>query len=63
MHFSSFFWNIKIYMNRLVRYFIGVTEIRVPPISNGLSEDQSSYSIVREPQKCIVCNRCVRKCS
>lgn len=42
---------------------IGVTEIRVPPISNGLAEDKSSYSIVREPQKCIVCNRCVRKCA
>ena len=42
---------------------IGVTEIRVPPISNGLPEDRSSYSVVREPQKCIVCNRCVRKCS
>ncbi|SDC24129.1 NADH-dependent [FeFe] hydrogenase, group A6 [Geotoga petraea] len=42
---------------------IGITEIRIPPIDNYEPIDNSSFSIVREPQKCIVCNRCVRKCA
>ena len=42
---------------------IGIMEVRVPPISSRVPEDRSSYSIVREPQKCIVCDRCVRKCA
>lgn len=42
---------------------IGIREIRIPPVKNYEPVDKSSFSIVREPQKCIVCNRCVRKCS
>ncbi|MGB4457873.1 MAG: NADH-dependent [FeFe] hydrogenase, group A6 [Defluviitoga tunisiensis] len=42
---------------------IGIMEVRIPTISSKIPEDRSSYSIVREPQKCIVCDRCVRKCA
>jgi NADH-quinone oxidoreductase subunit G len=48
---------------RQVAEEIGITEIRIPPIDNYEPIDNSSFSIVREPQKCIVCNRCVRKCA
>ena len=41
---------------------IGVTEIRVPPLDKGYDVDESSFSIVREPNKCITCGRCIRKC-
>jgi len=41
---------------------IGVSEIRLPPIDVGYDVDESSYSIVREPNKCITCGRCIRKC-
>ena len=41
---------------------IGVSEIRVPPIDIGYDVDESSYSIIREPNKCITCGRCIRKC-
>ncbi|MFW5980810.1 MAG: NADH-dependent [FeFe] hydrogenase, group A6 [Halanaerobiaceae bacterium] len=41
---------------------IGITRIRLSPIDKGYKEDQSSYSIVREPNKCITCGRCIRRC-
>ncbi len=41
---------------------IGVNEIRLDPLNKGYKEDMSSYSIVREPNKCITCGRCIRKC-
>ncbi|BBE31562.1 ferredoxin [Tepiditoga spiralis] len=48
---------------REVAQEIGVINIRIPPIPKEELIDNSSFSIVREPSKCIVCNRCVRKCS
>ncbi|KAF2955797.1 NADH-dependent [FeFe] hydrogenase, group A6 [Marinitoga sp. 38H-ov] len=42
---------------------IGVTKINIPPVEKYLPTDFSSYSIVREPTKCIVCGRCIRACS
>ncbi len=42
---------------------IGVSRVRLEPNGNGEEElDRSSFSIVREPQKCINCTRCIRKC-
>lgn len=41
---------------------IGVSKMRLDPIKRGDSIDNSSYSIIREPEKCISCNRCIRKC-
>ncbi len=48
---------------RQVAEEIGIREIRIPPVGNPEPIDNSSFSIIREPQKCIVCNRCVRKCA
>jgi NADH-quinone oxidoreductase subunit G len=36
--------------------------MRLDPIKRGEGIDNSSYSIIREPEKCISCNRCIRKC-
>ncbi|MFW5986036.1 MAG: [Fe-Fe] hydrogenase large subunit C-terminal domain-containing protein, partial [Halanaerobiales bacterium] len=47
---------------REVADIIGISEIRLPALDKGYSEDRSSYSIVREPNKCITCGRCIRKC-
>ncbi|MGM0420245.1 MAG: NADH-dependent [FeFe] hydrogenase, group A6 [Bacillota bacterium] len=41
---------------------IGVTRMRLDPIIRGYPKDHSSHSIVREPNKCITCDRCIRKC-
>ena len=41
---------------------IGVSKMRLDPIKRGEGIDNSSYSIIREPEKCISCNRCIRKC-
>ncbi len=41
---------------------IGVSKMRLDPIKRGDSVDNSSYAIIREPEKCISCNRCIRKC-
>lgn len=41
---------------------IGINEMRLEPIDKGYKDDHSSYSIVREPNKCITCGRCIRKC-
>ncbi|MDI3546921.1 MAG: NADP-reducing hydrogenase subunit HndD [Halanaerobiales bacterium] len=47
---------------RKVAEDIGITEIRLSPINKGYGEDKSSYAIMREPNKCITCGRCIRKC-
>ncbi len=41
---------------------IGINRMRLNPIYRGLDKDLSSYSVVREPNKCITCDRCIRKC-
>ena len=41
---------------------IGISKMRLDPIKRGDSIDNSSYAIIREPEKCISCNRCIRKC-
>ena len=41
---------------------IGISKMRLDPIKRGDSVDNSSYAIIREPEKCISCNRCIRKC-
>ncbi|RCW52468.1 MULTISPECIES: NADH-dependent [FeFe] hydrogenase, group A6 [Halanaerobium] len=41
---------------------IGVSKMRLEPIKRGDSVDNSSYAVIREPEKCISCNRCIRKC-
>ncbi|ACL69059.1 NADH-dependent [FeFe] hydrogenase, group A6 [Halothermothrix orenii] len=41
---------------------IGVSNIRLATYDKGYRDDRSSYSIVREPNKCITCGRCIRKC-
>jgi len=47
---------------RKVAEDIGVTETRLSPINKGYENDQSSIAIMREPNKCINCERCIRKC-
>lgn len=41
---------------------INISRMRLEPISRGLEKDFSSYSVAREPNKCITCDRCIRKC-
>lgn len=41
---------------------IGVSKMRLDPIKRSEGIDNSSHSIIREPEKCISCNRCIRKC-
>ncbi|MBM7556209.1 NADH-dependent [FeFe] hydrogenase, group A6 [Halanaerobacter jeridensis] len=41
---------------------IGANQTRFDPIDKGYDDDRSSVSIVREPNKCITCGRCIRKC-
>lgn len=41
---------------------LNVTERRIHGVKNKLSIDQSSPSIVRDPDKCILCGRCIRVC-
>lgn len=40
-----------------------VTERRISGLKNKFKKDLSSPSIVRDPDKCILCGRCVRVCS
>jgi len=47
---------------REIADMIGITQVRLHPIDKGYPDDRSSYSIVREPNKCITCGRCIRKC-
>ncbi len=39
-----------------------VTERRIKGVKNNFNIDRSSASIVRDPDKCILCGRCVRVC-
>ncbi|KLO23719.1 MULTISPECIES: NADH-dependent [FeFe] hydrogenase, group A6 [unclassified Marinitoga] len=48
---------------KIIAEEIGVTKIDIPPVEKNLPSDFSSFSIVREPTKCIVCGRCIRACS
>lgn len=41
---------------------LGIRERRLPVVRNLLKKDPSSSSIVRDPNKCILCGRCVRVC-
>jgi len=41
---------------------LGIREIRFERIERGLPKDESSPSIVRDPEKCINCRRCVEAC-
>lgn len=47
---------------RRLAHELGVREIRLTALDKGLADDFSSYSIAREPNKCISCGRCVRRC-
>ncbi|MCQ2914291.1 MAG: [FeFe] hydrogenase, group A [Alphaproteobacteria bacterium] len=42
---------------------VGVTDIRYKLLTKKAEKDTSSYSIVRDPAKCILCGDCVRVCS
>ncbi|KLO23589.1 ferredoxin [Marinitoga sp. 1197] len=48
---------------KIIAEEIGVTKINIPSVEKKLPSDFSSFSIVREPTKCIVCGRCIRACS
>ncbi|NPV53325.1 MAG: 2Fe-2S iron-sulfur cluster binding domain-containing protein [Firmicutes bacterium] len=41
---------------------LGIREVRFERRLRGLPEDHSTPSIVREPDKCILCRRCVETC-
>ncbi|RLE27996.1 hypothetical protein DRJ54_07170 [Candidatus Acetothermia bacterium] len=47
---------------RLVRY-LGVRDVRYPVNRVRLQVDDSSPVIVRDPNRCILCGRCVRACA
>jgi len=41
---------------------INISRMRLEPIYQAREKDYSSYSVAREPNKCITCDRCIRKC-
>jgi iron-only hydrogenase group A len=41
---------------------LGIRERRLPIVKSNLKKDPSSAAIVRDPDKCILCGRCVRVC-
>lgn len=41
---------------------VGVTEVRFKPVQRHAAVDRSSPSLVRDPNKCILCGDCVRVC-
>ena len=42
---------------------LGVDDVRFEGVSNDYALDESSYSIVRDPNKCILCRRCIAACT
>lgn len=42
---------------------LGITEVEFKKLENKKPVDTSTYSIVRDPNKCILCGDCVRVCS
>ena len=42
---------------------VGIKEIRFKKSSNPKKIDESTYSLVRDPNKCVLCGDCVRMCS
>lgn len=44
-------------------YKFNIEGIRFPNNSCSISSDDSSYSILRTPSKCILCGKCVRMCN
>lgn len=42
---------------------LGVEEVRFKPLHNPKPVDRSSASLVRDPNKCVLCGDCVRICS
>lgn len=43
-------------------YQFGIDNIRFPVNKEKLPIDDSSYAIIRDPNKCVLCGRCVRAC-
>ncbi len=42
---------------------LGIEDVRFKPTSKQLPVDRSSFALVRDPNKCILCGDCVRYCS
>ena len=40
----------------------GMEETRFQPVDNGYPVDTTSAGIIRDPNKCILCGRCIRVC-
>ena len=41
---------------------LGVREVRFKPVHEHVAIDESSPSLVRDPNKCVLCGDCVRMC-
>lgn len=54
--------NLNCELQELANTF-GIREISFPHLKKNLLEDHSTPSIVREPDKCILCRRCVYTCN
>ncbi len=48
---------------RMLAAQLGIEEVRFKKAELNLPLDRSSYSLVRDPNKCILCGDCVRYCS
>ncbi|MBR2528670.1 MAG: [Blautia sp.] len=48
---------------QMLAHHYGVRRVRFTDTRERLPEDTSSYSVVRNPNKCILCGDCVRVCS
>ena len=44
-------------------YKLNIKENRFPIVVRDMARDTSSYSVIRDPAKCILCGRCVYACS